>query len=207
MPDKKGNLTTENIVEMESDVVTRFVEVQKCLKQAEAAAQSLRPELEKTGVKAVFEHNSENPTTPIQSVNLVSKGDDTSKVMFSWTKKTLGIKDAKMVQELFSRIRTKDGKRVNINDHVFFDVDASFDTGVFFVDGKFSEKRYNVFMQAIGEVAEKLEVPNPLSCGKVLRVRPDFHEERWEKFDAAVNLEIQAVLPTSSRLAVVEPTK
>ena len=56
-------------------------------------------------------------------------------------------------------------------------------------------------------VATKFEVDNPLSCGKVLKPKADFHERRWQQFDLETNLQLQTVLPTQVNLKPIRPDK
>lgn len=211
--DDKKSKTTIPTVTVPGDIVARYNEARDQMDKAEEVINELKPDLIEAGLQAVFEHNSAhagNPKEIISSVNLQAEADeDAAKAevcMFSWTKKDLK-NNYKQVDAEFKRLRTTDGKKADINEFAGFAVVAKFDTGVFMVDGKFDEKRYKAFMEALAAVAEKFEVENPLSCGKVLVPKPDFHEKRWERFDVEANLVIQTVLPTQCNLKPVRPTE
>jgi hypothetical protein len=54
-------------------------------------------------------------------------------------------------------------------------------------------------------VAAELGVDNPLSCGKVAKPKPEFHEKRWQVFDVEANLALQTVMPASTSLEPIRP--
>lgn len=212
LDDKKSKTTIPTIV-VPGDIVARYNEARDQMDKAEEVINELKPSLVEAGLQAVFEHNTAhagNPKEIISSVNLQAEpdADDASApvevCMFSWTKKDLK-NNAKQVEAEFNRLRTVDGKKANVNEFAGFEVVAKFDTSVFMVDGKFSNERYQAFMKAIAQVAAKFEVDSPLSCGKVLVPKPDFHEKRWGVFDVESNIAIQAVLPTQCNLKPVRP--
>lgn len=203
---KKSSKNDIKTVIVEGDVVTRFNEARDQVDKATAVMTELRPTLIEAGLDAVFQHNSEHADEPkglIASVNLTDP--ETSEVcQFSWTRKYLKF-DPKQAEEEFKRLRTKEGKIPNINNYIAYEVVANFDTKVFMVDGKFNKERYDAFMEALTDVAAKFEVDNPLTCGKVAKPKPDFHEKRWQVFDADTNVTLQTVLPASTSLEPIRP--
>lgn len=212
LDDKKSKTNIPSVV-VPGDIVARYNEARDQMDKAEEVINELKPDLIEAGLQAVFEHNTAhagNPKEIISSVNLQAEADPddaTAPVevcMFSWTKKDLK-NNYKQVDAEFKRLRTTDGKKADINQFAGFEVVAKFDTAVFMVDGKFSNERYQAFMTALADVAAKFEVDNPLSCGKVLVPKPDFHEKRWSIFDVESNIAIQAVLPTQCNLKPVRP--
>jgi hypothetical protein len=213
----KNNIPT---VYVPGDVVTRYNEARDQVDKATEVMNELKPTLIEAGLQAVFEHNSEHAgdsKAQISSVNLMDGLPDEDEAdakaladalkevcMFSWTRKDLK-NNPKQVEAEFNRLRKLDGKKANINDYAGFEIVAKFDTEVFMVDGKFSRARYDAFVEAITAVAEKFEVANPLSCGKVLAPKPDFHDKRWQDFDVESNIALQTVLPTQCNLKPVRP--
>jgi hypothetical protein len=201
----KARSTIETVV-VSGDVVTRFNEARDQIDQATEVVNELRPSLIEAGLDAVFQHNCEHAADPkaiISSVNLTD--EETKEVcQFTWTRKNLK-NNAKQVDAEFKRVRTVDGKKADINGYAGYEVVASFDTGVFMVEGSFSRERYDAFMAALNAVSAQFEVPNPLTCGKVLKPKADFHAKRWQDFDFATNLQLQTVLPTQVSLEPIRP--
>lgn len=204
------------------DTVARYNEAKS---QADAAAKTmeeLKPTLQKAGLDHVFTHNCGNADEPklqISSVNLCDRLPDEDKatsanitdalkevVMFTWTRKDVAC-DTERVKAFFKTVVTTEDRKANINNYVAYEVAAKFDTSVFMVDGKFNQERYDAYMEALVEVSKKFKVENPLSCGKVLRPKPDFHERRFKLFDLETNLKLQQVLPTQCNLKAIRPEK
>src|SRR5512139_344992 len=177
LPDVADNKAKNNIpsIPVPGDVVTRYNEARDQVDKATEVMNELKPTLTEAGLQAVFEHNSAHAgdsKAQLSSVNLTD--EETGEVcMFSWTRKDLK-NNPKQVEVEFNRLRTVDGKKANINDCAGFEVAAKFNTDVFMVDGKFSKARYEAFVLAIKAVADKFEVENPLTCGKVLVPKPEF---------------------------------
>jgi len=219
LADKKAKSNIPTVL-VPGDSVARYNEAKTLVEKGTATMNELKPTLQKAGLEAVFTHNCDNAADPdcrISSVNLMDRLPDEDEataatvadalkevVQFSWTRKDIA-NNAKQVEAEFNRILTTEGKKANINNYAGYEVVASFDTSVFMVDGKFSQERYEAFMEALNEVSEKFEVSNPLSCGKVLKPKPDFHERRWRQFDLETNLQLQAVLPTQINLKPIRP--
>jgi hypothetical protein len=207
LPDADTKKARNNTIEIrvEGDVVARFNEARDQMDKAETVITELRPTLIEAGLDAVFNHNAEHKAEAkglIASVNLTDEEGEI--VQFSWSKKYLKF-DPAQANEEFNRLRTLDGKKANINDYVGYEPVASFDAKVFVVDGKFSQKRYDAIMKAMTAVAAELGVDNPLSCGKVAKPKPEFHEKRWQMFDVESNLALQTVMPASTSLESIRP--
>lgn len=203
--DKKAKTTIPSIV-VEGDVVTRYNEARDQVDKATEVMNELKPVLTEAGLLAVFEHNSEHADSSKEQISSVNLTDEETKevCMFSWTRKDLK-NNPKQVEAEFNRLRTMEGKKANVNDYAAFEVAARFDTSVFMVNDKFNAQRYEAFMTAMALVAEQFGVENPLSCGKVLVPKPDFHDKRWQVFDVESNLAIHAVLPTQTNLKPIRP--
>lgn len=219
LADKKAKTKIPTVL-VPGDSVARYNEAKTLVDKGTATMNELKPALQQAGLLAVFTNNCENAADPdsrISSVNLMDRLPDEDEataatladalkevVQFSWTRKDVA-NNAKQVEAEFNRILTTEGKKANINNYAGYEVVASFDTSVFMVDGKFNQERYDAFMTALSEVSEKFEVTNPLSCGKVLKPKADFHERRWRQFDLETNLQLQAVLPTQINLKPIRP--
>ena len=199
------------------DTVARFNEARDQVDRGTEVMNELKPTLIEAGLQAVFTHNSahaENTKAQISSVNLMDRLPDEEQqpdeeqpkevCMFSWTRKNTA-NNPKQVEAEFNGLRTLHGKRANINDYAGYEVVAKFDASVFMVGGKFSQERFNAYMVALAEVSARFEVDNPLSCGKVLVPKPDFHERRWSDFDVVSNIAIHSVLPTQCNLKPIRP--
>lgn len=216
LPDADTKKSSNNIptIEVDGDTVTRYNEACDQMDKAEAVINELKPVLHEAGLQAVFEHNVEHAGQPkeiISSINLVDRreeGDEDEaerqKVQMSWTRKDLK-NNAAQVEAEFKRLRTVDGKKADINLFAGYEVVAKFDAAVFMVDGKFNRERYDAFVEAMKEVSARFNVDNPLTCGKVLKPKPDFHDRRWSQFDVEANLTIQTVLPTQVNLKPIRP--
>lgn len=202
------------------DVVARYNEAKTKLDDATATMNELKPTLQKAGLEAVFKHNCENAAVPsklISSVNLKDKlpdGADAAALaaalqevcMFTWMRKDTA-NDPKQVEAKFNSVVTLEGKKANINNYAEFEVVASFNTEVFKVNGKFNQERYDAYIEALKEVSERFEVEMPLTCGKVLKPKADFHDRRWKTFDLDTNLELHSVLPTQCNLKPIRPVQ
>ena len=207
LPDADTKKSSNNIpsVPVEGDTVTRYNEACDQIDKAEAVINELKPVLHEVGLQAVFEHNVAHASEPKEILSSVNLTDSEGEVcQLSWTRKDLK-NDKAQVQAEFNRLRTVEGKKADVNEFAGFEPVAKFDAKVFVVDGKFDEKRYKAFMDAIAKVAKGFNVDNPLSCTKVLKPKPDFHDRRWQVFDVEANLAIQTVLPTQVNLKPIRP--
>lgn len=207
LPDADTKKSSNNIptIEVDGDTVTRYNEACDQMDKAEAVINELKPVLHEAGLQAVFEHNvghADDPKAILSSVNLTDSEGEVCQ--FSWTRKDLK-NNAEQADAEFRRLRRADGKKADVNEFAGFEPVAKFDAKVFMVDGAFDKKRYNAFMQAIAKVAKSFNVDNPLSCIKVLKPKPDFHDRRWQAFDVEANLVIQTVLPTQVNLKPIRP--
>ena len=207
LPDADTKKSRSNIpsIPVEGDTVTRYNDACDQIDKAEAVINELKPVLHEAGLQAVFTHNVEHGTDPKAILSSVNLTDDEGEVcQFSWTRKDLK-NDAAQVDAEFKRLRTVDGKKADINACAGYEVVASFNAKVFMVDGKFNRERYDAFVEAMKDVSARFNVDNPLTCGKVLKPKPDFHDRRWSQFDVEANLAIQTVLPTQVNLKPIRP--
>ena len=179
--DKKGRkeIPTVNVLSTQGDIVKRYNEAADIAKQADAAMKELIPTLRQAGLEAVFEHNCSAASAKerISSVNLVDvKCDENGEplrrqepngeiTLLSWTKKDMK-NDPKQVNVEFNRLRTVDNRIPNINNYAAFEVVAEFDASVFLVDGKFSKKRYDEFVEALDIVSKRHGVSNQCAVRK-----------------------------------------
>lgn len=219
LPEQKDSKSKTNIpvVYLDgTDIVARYNAAKTKLDDATATMNEIKPTLVKVGLEAVFKHNCENAATPSQMISSVNLKDRLPEgeaglaaalqevCMFSWLRKDTAC-DPKQVEAEFNNILTVEGKKANINNYAEYEVMASFDTSVFKVNGKFNQERYDAYIEALREVSEKFEVEMPLSCGKVLKPKADFHDRRWKTFDLETNLQLHTVLPTQCNLKPVRP--
>ena len=103
---------------------------------------------------------------------------------------------AAMAEALFGEIKTKDGKKPDINDYLARTMVGSFDSSVFLgPDGRFDQKRYDKIHAAMETVARELGVANPLSTSETVLPLPDFHARRWMDFSLETNKRITEVIP------------
>jgi len=197
--DKKSSSAVPT-VDMPDDVVTRYVEAVGTIKRAEEVVKRLKPLLVERGLSEVFYHNCEHPDSEkerISSVNL--RDSEGNRVQFTWSVKPTAC-ELDEVKDLFAQVRNKEARKVDINDYVGYNLVASFDTSVFYVNGVFNKDHYEVFIGALERAAAALRVANPLTCGKVLQMKEALNQRRWADFDYETNLKIQEVLPTSVSL-------
>lgn len=205
LADKKAKVIIKT-VSVDGDVVTRYNEARAVLDSAEEVIEALKPVLQYEGLQAVFAHNTEVGSDTKALISSVNLTDTTSNevVRFTWTRKnTKNV--PKDVEGLFNRVRKQDGKRVNINDYAAWEVEAKFDSSVFTVNGVFDAERYTAYTEALAAVSAQFGVDNPLTCGKVLKPCPDFHDRRWQDFDVETNVEIHGALPTQVNLQPIRP--
>ena len=209
LPDVDGGKSTRKqiiAVPVPGDIITRYNEACDSVKEAQKVIDRLKPDLIDAGLDYVFEHNhncANDPDAQISSVNLLD--ERTGEVcQFSWLKKNLKL-NAKAITAEFKDLYTESGKRVNINDYINYVPVAEFDASVFVKEGKFSTEIYEAFAEALAALAEKYNVANPLTVGKVLQPKPDFHSRRWVDFDAATNIALHAVIPTQVNLKPLRP--
>lgn len=222
VPEIKGKGTIP-VVYVPDGIVSQYNEAKGQVDANNKIMERLKPTLQKIGLEAVFEHNcahADEAKAQISSVNLMDRlpegmdittGTVTDALkevcMFTWTTKDTA-NDPKKVVEEFNRVLTVEGKKANINNYAAYEVVASFDTSVFKgANGKFSQERYDAYMEALVEVSTRFGVENPLSCGKVLKPKPDFHDRRWKQFDKETNLQLHAILPTQVNLKPVRQKK
>lgn len=207
LPDADSKKSRTNIpsISVEGDTVTRYNDACDQIDKAEAVINELKPVLHEAGLQAVFTHNVEHASDPKAILSSVNLTDEEGEVcQFSWTRKDLK-NDAAQADAEFKRLRTVDGKKADINACAGYEVVAAFNAKVFMVDGKFSRERYDAFVEALKAVSTRFNVDNPLTCGKVLKPKPDFHDRRWSEFDVEANLAIQTVLPTQVNLKPIRP--
>lgn len=211
LPDKDSKKSTTSIpsVVVPGDIVSRYNDARDQVDRATEVMDELKPTLIEAGLQAVFEHNSQHPGDSKNQINSVSLQDATDPesvevCMFSWTRKNLK-NDPKQVEAEFKRLKTLQGKKVDVNDHVAYVPVVTFDSAALVVDGEFSRLHYRAFENAIAKVAKELGIENPFTVTKVLVPKPEFHDKRWENFDVESNIAIQTVLPTQCNLKPVRP--
>lgn len=192
------------VVRVNNDIA-RYVKARQDLEDAQAIVDQLEPTLKAAGCREIFNHNTEDPTTPWSSVKLQDNNDAMVRVSFT-AKYSAANADA--VEAAFETIRTVDGEEVDVNNYVQETLKASFDSDVFLKKTKvvdesgkeitvseFDQNRFDTFNAVIAAAAEKLGVANPLSAKRIVTARPEFHNLRWSRFDAAAQATIQKALP------------
>jgi hypothetical protein len=143
--------------------------------KAEKAAKKLKDDAKATfaaeAIRALFSHNLANPTEPLTTVKVTDDGPGVANVSFKNQ-----YSDLPYTETL--AILTKLGVR-NPNKFVEEHLVVGFDTSVFYNGGLLNTELFTEMVEAVQEVAARHGVASPISSTKVLRVKPDFHAERW----------------------------
>lgn len=156
----------------DSTAVTEFSKQAKAEKDAKKAKETQKAKFEQQAIRALFLHNITNPTEPLVTVKVTDDGDGCVNVSF---------KDqyADLPRDPALKVLTQLGVR-NPNKFVTEHMLVGFNTGIFYgADGMFRTELFNDVVEALQEVADRHDVDLPISSTKVLRVKPDFHKERW----------------------------
>jgi hypothetical protein len=186
---KKGDIPT---IIVEGDYPTRYNEAAAVMKEAEELMKDLKPVMLPDALAELFRHNSERPWDAISSVKLQDDAEEVTRVTF--TSKYSAVAPA-MAEALFGEIRTKAGRKPDINDYLIRTMVGTFDSTVFLgADGRFDQKRYDKIFAALEAVSKELGVPNPLSTSESVQPLPDFHNRRWMDFDLETNQKISEVV-------------
>lgn len=152
--------------------VTEFAKQSKAEKAAKKAKDDAKKEFETEALLALFAHNVANPTDPKTTVKVTDDATGVCNVSF---KNQYG--DLPYTETL--AILTKLGVR-NVNKFVAEHLVVGFDPSVFYGEGGLlNTELYTEMVEAIQEVAARHNVACPISSTKVLRVKEDFHKERW----------------------------
>lgn len=196
------------VVKVEGDMMKRFNEAKKQVKDAEAVIAELQPHVHQYAMEKIFEHNcAPNCLKQLTSVKLqdYTVDEDTQEetagevTRVSFTSRYNSC-DAEQVDAAFAEFSGRD-----INEYVAETLKATFDDKVFLdADGNFDKKVYDKFRTAIERVARELGLKNddgtvksPLNTRRVLITKPDFHERRFRDFDAEENFTLAKVLPNT----------
>ena len=186
---KKGDIPT---VLVEGDYPTRYNEAAAIVKEAEALMVDLKPILLPDAMSELYRHNSDKPWDPISSVKLQDDAKEVVRVTFVNKYSSTAPVAA---EALFADIRTKDGKKPDINNYLTRTLVGSLDSKAFLgSDGKFDKLRYDKISAALTLVCAELGIDNPLSISEAVIPMPDFHGRRWMDFDAATNQRISEVV-------------
>jgi hypothetical protein len=221
LPEAKAKSSKKEIpvVPINGDTVRRYNAAYDAFKDADATMKELRAELITKGLTYIFEHNiahADSPDAQIQSVRLANvdsvrltdpENQDMSAaevLTVTWTKKALKMaKD--VVTNWFTTARNKAGSLVNLNKYTEYEIEATFNTAIFYDDkGRFSANRYNQVVDALKDVAEQLGAEHPLSCSKVLKPTEAAPSLRFQDFNLRQNLALTAVMPTQ---VTIEPVR
>jgi len=186
---KKGDIPT---ILVEGDYPTRYNEAAAVKKAAEALMDDLKPVMLPDALAELFRHNSERPWDALASVKLQDDAQEVTCVTF--TAKYSAVAPA-MAEALFLLIRTKAGKKPDINDYLIRTMVGTFDSAAFLgADGRFNKERFDKISGALAEVSKELGIINPLSTSETVQPLPDFHSRRWMDFDLETNQKISLVI-------------
>lgn len=170
----EADKSKSNFVHLKLDgtEVTEFSKQAKAEKEAKKAKDAAKALFDKEALLALFQHNVENPTDPKTTVKVTDEGTGCVNVSFKNQ-----YSDLPYTETL--ALLTKLGVR-NVNKFVAEHLVVGFDPTVFYGEGGLlNTELYTEMVEAIQDVAARHNVACPLSSTKVLRVKPDFHVERW----------------------------
>ena len=124
---------------------------------------------------------------------------------------TYSVPDIAAVEDTFKDLKVDPGL------YVTGGLTAQFDPSVFNdpVTGNFSKDIFDRFNRALTRAAKAVEaelkaegvdvvIPNPLSVGKTYYVKPEFHAERFKKFNLDENQALQTALPVQLRVTALQ---
>lgn len=171
----EADKSKSNFVHFKVDgtAVTEFSTQAKAEKAAKKAKDEAKALFDQGALHALFQHNVTNPTDPKTTVKVTDEGTGCVNVSFKNQ-----YPDLPYTETL--AILTKLGVR-NVNKYVAEHLVVGFDSSVFYSGdgGLLNTELYTEMVEAIQEVATRHNVACPISSTKVLRVKPDFHAERW----------------------------
>jgi hypothetical protein len=187
---KKGDIPT---IMVEGDYPTRYNEAAAVKKDAEGLMADMKPVMLPDAMAELYRHNAEKPWDAISSVKLQDDSGEVTRITFS--SKYSAVAPA-MAEALFGEIKTKDGKKPDINDYLVRTMVGTFDSSVFLgPDGRFDQKKYDKIKAALDAVSRELGITNPLSTNETVVPLPDFHARRWMDFSEVTNRKITEVIP------------
>lgn len=185
--------------------VDAFIKAKQAEAKAKADIKEVKPLLEKAATKALFKHNTENPTGWVTSANCVDKGGTADKehahaqVQF---KSQYSPVDAAAATELLDSELGVDDP----NDYLVEVITAKFNDAIFAKDdGGFNASLFKKFKRAIDKVAQEAGIDTPLLMEKKVVPKPDFHGRRWLDFDADDQEALSKILPNSVSLLAKIP--
>ena len=198
--DKPGEIPT---VRIEGDLVKHYNVAAAQVEAGERLMKDLRPEILEIGLAEVFKRSCANPASPTPTVKLQDEQDDVLRVQF--TARYGKVQDTDAVEDLCDSTKGPDGKPVDINRFLQETVSAKFNCAVFNgADGKFSQRIYDKFRNALERVAAELDVPCPLETEKVVIPLTTFHDERFTLFpDPAAQLLLAKLCPNTNSIVPV----
>jgi len=159
-------------LKIDGTFVTEFSQQSKAEKAAKTAKEKAKLMFADEAKMALFDHNVANPTSPATTVKLTDDGSGVCNYSFKNQYSDLDYTET-------LKVLTHLGVR-NPNKFVAEHLVIGFDTSIFYGDGGMLRKElFTEMVEAIQEVANRHEVSSPISSTKVLRVKADFHAERW----------------------------
>jgi len=177
------------------EAIHKFSQAYEASKEAEAVLKEYRPVIEERALVEFFKENAAHPTTPISSIKLETETGAT--VRFTFQEK-YSVADAATVEALFEKLNSDAGAYVTET------LKPSFNANFFNnADGEFDEAVYNATVAALEGVARQFGKTNPLATKKIVVPKPNFHAERFSKFDINQNVELTAVLPNTRNVVPV----
>lgn len=175
---------------LDGDLVSRFNKAVSDQKDAEARAGEVRTKLLEKGICHLYEHNIGHPTAPVKTVELTDKTGAAVRLT-SQAKYSAANPDA--ADALFDALaKCHPEIKIDINDYVQETVSASFDSKIFQdTDGRFNEKIYLAFSEAVERVTKELVTKKILPAGTVSPMKTtkkvvplgNFDEQRYVLFD------------------------
>ncbi|MGV0949246.1 MAG: hypothetical protein ACOYB3_01145 [Azonexus sp.] len=160
------------------------------------------PKLAAKALTRLYEHNTENPDSPVKTVCLVDTTGAACNVSLKDTYDKAQHDPEKVSNGLLAL-----GQR-DPNKFVAEKVIIGFDTSVFYDDqGKLRKELYVAMMEAIQDVAAEHQVASPFSSSKVVTVKPGFAETRWKVFTEQQQEQVSKLFPAQVSLTPLAPEK
>lgn len=151
--------------------VTEFVVQSKAEKEAKKLKDDSKKLFSSDAVEALFTHNIANVENPLTTVKVTDEKGGCCNVSFKDQYSDL---DYSKTLAILQKLGVRDPNKF-VAEHLVI----GFDTSVFYGDGGLRQKLYEEMLEAIAEVANRHGVASPFSSTKVLRVKDNFHKDRW----------------------------
>lgn len=190
------------VVKVERNTVQVYCDAANREKEAKKDKDTVAVELKELGLQKVFEHNCQNSEQPDAQISSVLLEDTTgSQLQVTWQSKFNEVEPEQIEKGLTAILKNNPGS--DVNHYVAWQLVPKFDTSIFYIDGRFSQVRFDRFKAAMEVIADELKLPNPVTFDKVLAPTDQINTVRFKELTPAENMELQKVLPNTISLKAI----